>query len=700
MRPRNAIVKTFGAATIIVAVLTLCSSVVGAVGFYAISSGSSNTFSAGTLQLEGVTSPPCYSTGSGSGGTVSANYKLCTSGSPVPSGTLSNTTSLSASTALDSVGKANALSAQIALASCGPPEMVDTAGADTALAYGALTFGSSGPLASTAITTNGSSGWAETTTSYTNPENFTILAWFKTTGAGTIIGMASQANPTSSTPTTHDRDLWVDNSGKLVWGTTVSGTYREVTSGTTLVNTGNWVFAAASIGTTSGMVLFVNGTQVGSTATYTTGASYAGWWSFGYTYLTGRTDAPTSPYFNGSIAQVAVIPSQLTAAQVTALHNDTTLSTYTAGVNALSPTNYWPLNDTGTVPYKGAVPNGTASTTVFDASGNANTGTAEGGTTFGAAGPTTLSANGLSFNGSTGWVQTTTSYANPNNFSVVAWFKTATAGGTTGGSILGFTSTQGNGTPTYSDRMIWLDNSGKLVWAVFPGVQDELTSTTAYNDANWHMVVAEIGAAGQELWVDGTEVASNSSVTSSYNYTGYWHLGWAYQATTPPWTDPPTNPYLTGSLSEVAVIPSQLSGGQVAAFYSATSTGQFALDVAATSPTAYWPMQDSASNICGTIEVTVQATAGATTTCVYPAGAGACAAPSATYLLTGLGVRSFTPPIASTPVTINITMKLTAAAATTLAGLQLLPSIAFATTAVSGTVWAAQISYPAAMVLL
>ena len=94
------------------------------------------------------------------------------------------------------------------------------------------------------------------------------------------------------------------------------------------------------------------------------------------------------------------------------------------------------------------------------------------------------------------------------------------------------------------------------------------------------------------------------------------------------------------------------------------------------------------------------ATAGATTTCVYPAGAGACAAPSATKLLTGLGVRSFTAPTSSTPVTIKITMELTAAAATTLAGLQLLPCMAFATTAVSGTVWAAQISYPGAMVLL
>jgi hypothetical protein len=695
MRPRHAAAKTFGAATIIVAVLVFCGSVVAAAGFYAIQSATSNKYSSGTLQLEGATTPSCYSTGTGGGGTVNGNYNPCTSGSPVPTGTLSNTASSSASTAIDSVGSLNASAATVALASCGPPQMVDTAGGNTGLAYGALTFQNSGPLATTAITTNGSTGWGETINSYANPETFSVVAWFRTTGAGGIIGFANAQNPTTATPGDHDRLLWIDNTGKLVWGI-YSGAVDEVTS-TAAYNDGNWHMAVAEIGS-SGESLWVDGARVANTTTVTTAQTYTGWWSIGYASTTNWADAPTSDYFNGSIAQVAVIPSQLVAAQITTLYStDTTLTAYTGGVNALGPTNYWQLNDTGTVPYEGTVPGGTASTTVYDASGNANTGTAEGGTTLGAAGPTTLGANGLSLNGTSGWVQTTTSYANPETFSVVAWFKTATSGGGTGGSILGFTSTQGNGAPANSDRAIWLDNSGKLVWGVFPTAgRQELTSSAAYNNANWHMVVAEIGSAGQELWVDGTEVAFNT-VTSASSYTGYWHLGWAYETN---WTDPPTNAYLTGSLSEVAVVPSQLSGTQVANLYHATSTAQFALDVGALSPTSYWPMQDSASNICGTVEITVQATAGATNTCVYPTGAGACAAPSATYLVPGLGVRSFTPPTSGTPVTIKVTMELTAAAPAALAGLQLLPCMAFALNGPSGTVWAAQISYSAGMVLL
>ena len=39
------------------------------------------------------------------------------------------------------------------------------------------------------------------------------------------------------------------------------------------------------------------------------------------------------------------------------------------------------------------------------------------------------------------------------------------------------------------------------------------------------------------------------------------------------------------------------------------------------SPTSYWPLQDSASNICGTTEITVQETVGSTNTCIYPAEA-------------------------------------------------------------------------------
>ena len=85
---------------------------------------------------------------------------------------------------------------------------------------------------------------------------------------------------------------------------------------------------------------------------------------------------------------------------------------------------------------------------------------------------------------------------------------------------------------------------------------------------------------------------------------------------------------------------------------------------------------------------------------MYPAGAGACAAPSATYLLTGLGVRSFTPPIASTPVTINITMKLTAAAGDDAGGAPAVAVHSLCHYSRFGDRVGGPISYPAAMVLL
>ena len=87
-----------------------------------------------------------------------------------------------------------------------------------------------------------------------------------------------------------------------------------------------------------------------------------------------------------------------------------------------------------------------------------------------------------------------------------------------------------------------------------------MTSPSAYNNGQWHLVVAEIGPSGQQLWVDGVKVASNPSVTSAQNYTGYWHLGWGYETG---WANAPANAYLTGSLAEAVVVPAQLSAASI-----------------------------------------------------------------------------------------------------------------------------------------
>ena len=220
----------------------------GATGFNAALAASKTTSSSGTLQLKATTGTTnCYSTGSGSGGVITSNSATCSTGSPIPSGSLSATTAAAATTTLSSVGTANASGGTVSSASCGVAQLSDIVGGDTALAVGGLTYQSSGPLGSQAITVDGSTGWAETTTSYNDPEGFTVIVWFNTTKAtGGIMGFGSQVNPTTGTPADHDRQLWIDPSGKLVWGVYSNAVY-QLTS-TSPVDTGNWVMAVASVG--------------------------------------------------------------------------------------------------------------------------------------------------------------------------------------------------------------------------------------------------------------------------------------------------------------------------------------------------------------------------------------------------------------------------------------------------------------------
>jgi hypothetical protein len=655
----------------------------------AVAGGSSAQGQSATMQLTStIASSPCNSSASGA--------TACASGSPVPTGSLSSSSSSSATTALTAPGSQNGSSANVASASCGVAQMADTgsdsswggSGSNTALAVGGLTYGASGPLSSTAITLNGSTGWAETTGAYTGASTFTILAWFKTTASGSIIGYSNNENPGAAN--NYDRMLWVDSTGHVVWGI-YSGSTNEATSSSAYAN-GSWHLAAASFGS-AGMQLYVDGALAGSNST-ASASNYSGWWSIGDSGVTnngGWPDAPSSPYFNGSLAQMAIIPSQLSATQVSNLYSDNTLSSYTSAVNALSPVNDWALNDSGAVPYEGSVPGDSASTTLADASGNGNTATAQSGVTLGASGPPAL-GGGIALNGSTGWAQTANSSANPQSFSVVDWFKTSSS---SGGTIIGFTNVQSNSGQADWDRMLWVDNSGKVVWGVNPlgsPTGNEITSSSAYNNGQWHMAVAEIGPSGMQLWVDGTEVASNSSITTAQNYTGYWHLGWGAE-TSANWADVPSDVYLTGSLSQISVIPSQLTATQIGTLENAGSAGAYTLDVGALSPTNYWPLEDSASNVCGTTEVTVQQTVGSTSTCIFPAGSGTCGSPSSSSLLTGLGVRSITAPTAGAPVTIRVTLELSGASPAGVLGLHELPDISYGA-GFSPSTWTAQLAYP------
>ena len=160
---------------------------------------------------------------------------------------------------------------------------------------------------------------------------------------------------------------------------------------------------------------------------------------------------------------------------------------YGKAVYADGPTAYWRLDDT-------------SGSTAADASDYRNTGSYTGGYTRGVSSPVTgATGKAVTFNGSTGAIGSTTSFANPTSYTEETWFKTTT---TRGGKLLGFGSSRTGNSGSY-DRQVYMTNSGQLVFGAYPGSAVTITSPNTYNNGAWHLVSATQGADGMKLYVDG-----------------------------------------------------------------------------------------------------------------------------------------------------------------------------------------------------
>jgi len=320
----------------------------------------SSQFSAGTLQLEGQTATNCYSTGSGSGGTVMTNSAICP-GSPLPTGGLSTSAVLSASSTLRSVGTSNPATGAVTLVSCGVAEVGDSSvSADTGLVYGAVTYGSafvspvSPGFTASGIGLSGATGtYVGTVATLTSPVSFTLVAWVKTTSTsgGGIIGFSNVQPDVHAS--SQDRMLWVEPSGDVAFGVQNRLSMMELVS-SVAVNDGGWHFVAASF-SASGSALDVDGSTVtNSGATFP--LTYAGYWHLGWAGNSSWANAGTNEYLAGSLYGVAVFGAGLSAANLTTLENASSASGYASAVSSLSPTADWPLSDVGATAYTGTIP--------------------------------------------------------------------------------------------------------------------------------------------------------------------------------------------------------------------------------------------------------------------------------------------------------------------------------------------------------
>jgi len=155
------------------------------------------------------------------------------------------------------------------------------------------------------------------------PNTFSLEGWFKTsnTSNGKIIGFGDST--TSGSDVYFDRHVYIDPTGRVVFGVYPNAVKVIATSAGTNYANGAWHHVVASL-SSAGMKLYVDGALAASDATVTVGASgFSAYWKVGCGNLAGWADGAGNSYsgpsyFTGQIRFSAVYTVALTAAQVTA----------------------------------------------------------------------------------------------------------------------------------------------------------------------------------------------------------------------------------------------------------------------------------------------------------------------------------------------------------------------------------------------
>ena len=162
------------------------------------------------------------------------------------------------------------------------------------------------------------------------------------------------------------------------------------------------------------------------------------------------------------------------------------------------------------------------------------------------------------FDGLTGLVVAQQSQSSPKTYSAELWFKTTSI---QGGKLIGFGNATSGLSSSY-DRHVYMQSNGRLSFGANSGGQQSLVTPIAYNDGQWHHVVATQGPSGMRLWVDSALVGSNA-VNGAQSYLGYWRVGGDRT-----WGSTLSN-YIAGTLDEVAVYPKVLTEQDVREHYTA-----------------------------------------------------------------------------------------------------------------------------------
>lgn len=387
-----------------------------------------------------------------------------------------------------------------------------------------------------------------TRTTIEGPNTFSTQLWFKTstTSGGKLIGFGNASTGNSSS---YDRHVWMDNSGRLHFGTWLG--WAATVSSSAAYNDGEWHQLTATLGE-QGMFLYVGGLKVAERTDVTGGQVYSGVWRIGNDNLNGWPNQPAGTAFAGAIDEVAIYDTQIEEPTVLSLYQasgrtadipEPPTDGYGMAVYGDEPEFFWRLDEA-----EGSV--------AHDATIAKNDGTIHGTVDYQA--PAAIGRGGsLGFGAENAVVVANRAQHNPTVFSTEAWFRTTS---TDGGKIIGFGNAASGLSSSY-DRHVYMRDDGTLVFGVYTGRENVAVSPKAYNDGKWHHVVATLSGDGMKLYVDGTQVADNPQ-TSAEPFTGYWRVGgdrvWGGASTA----------WFNGQIDEVAVYPRALGQQEVNEHYS------------------------------------------------------------------------------------------------------------------------------------
>lgn len=202
----------------------------------------------------------------------------------------------------------------------GRPGPIDGAGTSASFSgdFRAVTSTGASP-----VTTYHSASMALAGTVSAPRSTYSLEAWVETTSTrgGTVIadgalppsGASSYGSDGQVSPVL-DRVLYLDTRGRAVFGVR-DGNQNTVINSDTAVNDGRWHHVVATTGV-HGSTLWVNGTQRASNPGMIDTETFWGAWRVGAEGLFAWPLTPSSGALNGSLADVAVYPRELTGAQI------------------------------------------------------------------------------------------------------------------------------------------------------------------------------------------------------------------------------------------------------------------------------------------------------------------------------------------------------------------------------------------------